>query len=219
MTEKKIRVLLVDDHQIIIDGLKSLLSETKNILIVAEATTGKEAIEILSKTPTDLVLMDIEMPVMNGWDATKLITTQYPKIKVIALTTFSEKAIIKKMLDAGAFGYVLKNIKKATLIEAINTVYCGEQYFSSEIALALLKPSEQQIIQVPRQASPLVNTLSSREIEILKLIANGLSNTEIGTALFISPKTVKTHRENLMKKLNLHNVTEIVKYAIDNRLI
>lgn len=219
MSAKQIHIMIVDDHQIIIDGLKSLLSGIKNLSIVAEANTGKDAIDALSKTPVDIVLMDIEMPGMNGWDATKIITSCYPHTKVIALTTFSEKAIVKKMLNAGASGYILKNIKKETLLEAIGVVHCGEQYFSSEIALALLKPSAEEIIIPKKQASLSVNLLSSREIEVLKLIADGLSNTEIGEKLFISPKTVKAHRENIMKKLDLHKVVELVRYAIDNGLI
>lgn len=219
MAAEQIHIMIVDDHQIIIDGLKSLLSEVKNLKVVAEANNGKDAIDVFSKTPVNIVLMDIEMPLMNGWDATKIIIDRYPDTKVIALTTFSEKAIVKKMLNAGASGYILKNVKKETLLEAIETVYHGKQYLSSEIALALLKSSAEEIIIPQKQVSQSVNLLSSREIEVLKLIADGLSNAEIGAKLFISPKTVKAHRENLMKKLDLHNVVELVRYAIDNRLI
>ena len=213
-----IKIMLVDDHQIVIDGLKSLLTEIKNIVIVAEANNGKDAIDVLSKTPVDVVLMDIEMPVMNGLDSTKIITSRYPPTKVIALTTFSENAIVKKMLNAGASGYILKNIKTETLLEAIITVHSGEKYFSSEISLVLLKPSTEEII-LPKKQNSSVNLLSSREIEILKLIAEGLSNSETAEKLFISPKTVKAHRENIMKKLDLHNVVELVRCAIDNGLI
>lgn len=213
-----IKIMLVDDHQIVIDGLKSLLTEIKNIVIVAEANNGKDAIDVLSKTTVDVVLMDIEMPVMNGLDSTKIITSRYPQTKVIALTTFSENAIVKKMLNAGASGYILKNIKTETLLEAIITVHSGEKYFSSEISLVLLKPSTEEII-LPKKQNSSVNLLTSREIEILKLIAEGLSNSETAEKLFISPKTVKAHRENIMKKLDLHNVVELVRCAIDNGLI
>jgi two-component system NarL family response regulator len=218
MKADAIKILLVDDHQLIIDGLKSLLANEKNMVIVAEANNGKEAVEIMNKISVDIVLMDVEMPVMNGWDATKIIVSGHPKIKVIALTTFSEKAIVKKMLAAGASGYILKNIKKEILIEAIVAVHNGEKYMSSEISLALLKPSAEEVIQPQKQPSSL-HLLSAREIEILKLIAEGLSNNEIGEKLFISPKTVKAHRENLMQKLDLHNVVGLVRYAIDNGLI
>lgn len=213
-----IKIMIVDDHQIVIDGLKSLLAEIKNLIIVAEANNGKETIDVLSKTPVDIVLMDIEMPVMNGWDATKIITSRFPRTKVIALTTFSEKAIVKKMLNAGASGYILKNIKKQTLIDAIIAVHNGEKYFSSEISFVILKPPTEEIIFQKKQSSS-VNLLSSREIEILKLITGGLTNAETGEKLFISPKTVKAHRENIMKKLDLHNVVELVRFAIDNGLV
>ena len=218
MKTNAIKILIVDDHQLIIDGLKSLLANENNMAIVAEANNGKEAVEIMSKISVDIVLMDVEMPVMNGWDATKIIVSLYPKIKVIALTTFSEKAIVKKMLSAGASGYILKNIKKEILIEAIVAVHNGEKYLSSEISLALLKPSAEEVIKPHKQPSSL-HLLSAREIEILKLIAEGLSNNEIGEKLFISPKTVKAHRENIMQKLDLHNVVGLVRYAIDNGLI
>lgn len=215
--KEKINLMLVDDHQIIIDGLKSLLASEKWILIIGEANNGKEAIDKMGKISPDVILMDVEMPVMNGWDACRIIKSRFPKTKVISLTTFSEKAIVKKMLDAGASGYVLKNIKKDSLIEAINAVYKGEQYLSSEASLALLKPNAEEIIYQPKQKSS-DNLLSPREIEIVKLIADGLSNPEIGKKLFISDKTVKAHRENIMKKLDVHNAAGLVRYAIENGL-
>ena len=130
MKKNSIKVLIVDDHQLVVDGLKSLLSGKENIEVVAEANNGKEALEVLSETPADVVLMDVEMPVMNGWDATKLIVTRYPKTKVIGLSSFSEKAIVRKMLAAGVSGYILKNIDKEVLIEAITTVNDGLTYYS-----------------------------------------------------------------------------------------
>lgn len=222
-----IRVMIVDDHQIIIDGLKSAIAETNNLRVVAEANNGKEAIDILNKTNIDVVLMDIDMPIMNGCDATQIITSGFHNTRVIALTTFNEKAIIRKMLNAGASGYLLKNIKKETLIEAIHAVHQGRPYFSSEISLSLLKPSPHLSLSdpshqkvKPQQKHPSSdNTLSGREIEILKLIAGGLSNIEIGKQLFISHNTVKAHRENIMRKLDVHNVTGLVRYAFDNGLM
>lgn len=210
--------MLVDDHRIIIDGLKSLLSQVKNIEIVGEASNGKEAIDLLDKVEARVVMMDVEMPVMNGWDATKIITSRFPDTKVIALTSFGEKAIIKKMLSAGASGYLLKNVSKEILLEAINAVASGETYLGSEASLALVKPDIEEVIK-PQKQSAAAQILSSREIEILKLVAGGLSNTEIGTKLFISDKTVKVHRENIMKKLSLHNVAGLVRYAIENGML
>ncbi len=218
MKKNSIKVLIVDDHQLVVDGLKSLLSGKENIEVVAEANNGKEALEVLSETPADVVLMDVEMPVMNGWDATKLIVTRYPKTKVIGLSSFSEKAIVRKMLAAGVSGYILKNIDKEVLIEAITTVNDGLTYYCSEISLSLLKPSAEEAFELQtQQSSP--DLLSSRETEILKLIGKGLSTKEIGSKLFISYKTVNAHREHIMKKLNIHNVVGLVRYAIDNGLI
>jgi DNA-binding NarL/FixJ family response regulator len=219
MKSKQINVLIVDDHLLVRDGLTHLLADAANIKVVAEACNGKEAVEIIGHIAVDIVLMDVEMPVMNGWDATRLIVTRYPQTKVIALTTFSEKAIVNKMMVAGASGYLLKNITREILHESINKVFRGEQFLSSEISMNLLKPSAEDILSPKKQASSSVGLLSTREIEILKLIAGGLANIEIAEKLFISQKTVRVHRENIMKKLDLHNVVGLVRFAIDNGLV
>lgn len=218
MTPNQIKIMLVDDHQIIVDGIRSLLSDVINIAIVAQANSGREALAILEKTSVDIVLMDIEMPLLNGADATLLITTRYPDIKVIALSSYDEKSIIKKMLNAGAKGYILKNINKEILMEAIDTVAKGKTYFSSEITITLATSSAADIITQEKQTSS-INLLSSREIEILKHVVDGLSNTEIAGKLFISAKTVDTHRSNIMQKLHIHNVVGLVKYAIKSGLL
>lgn len=215
---KQINIMIVDDHQIIIDGLKALFNSVKNISVVAEANNGKDAIAILEKTPVDIILMDIEMPVLNGYDAATIITSKYPELKIIALTTYDEKFIVQKMITAGALGYILKNIDKEVLIKAINTVIKGETFFSSEIPIILSSHTSEETI-LPQTQSSYNSLLSPREIEILKYIANGLSNIEISQKLFISSKTVDTHRTNIMKKLNIHNVVGLVKYAIKSGLI
>lgn len=211
MTSKQINIMIVDDHQIIIDGIKALLKDEKNIFVAAEANNGKDAIAIMGKIPLDIILMDIEMPLLNGCDATAVITTRYPTAKIIALTTYDEKSIVTKMLNAGASGYILKNINKEILMEAINTVIKGKTYFSSEISITLAASSSDITSQLPVSPDAL---LSPREIEILKHIANGFSNNEIADKLFISSKTIDTHRTNIMQKLNIHNVVGLVKYAI-----
>ncbi|HXC06225.1 MAG TPA: response regulator transcription factor [Bacteroidia bacterium] len=211
--------MIVDDHQILIDGLKSLLAESQTVVVVAEANNGDKALELLAQKQVDVVLMDISMPLMNGWDTTQLITSDYPGTKVIALSSYSEKAIILKMINAGASGFMLKNIKKELLLKAIEAVHKGETFFSSEISTILLEPSQEETFSKPKPISQSLSLLSSREVEVLKLIAHGLSNTDIGEKLFISANTVKSHRENIMKKLELHNVVELVRYAIDNKLI
>jgi DNA-binding NarL/FixJ family response regulator len=218
MKKDSIKILIVDDHQLVVDGLKSLLSDKDNIEVVAEANNGKEVLEVLNKISADVVLMDVEMPVMNGWDATKIIVSRYPKTKVIALSSFSEKAIVRKMITAGVSGYILKNIDKEVLIEAITTVNNGFTYYCSEISLALMKPTSEESFELQTQ-QPSPDLLSSRETEILKLIGKGLSTKEIGSKLFISHKTVNAHREHIMKKLNIHNVVGLVRYAINSGLI
>lgn len=218
MIEKKIKIMIVDDHQIFIDGISSLLSNEKNIIVSAHANNGKEALSILEKNLVDIVLIDIEMPLLNGYDTTALITTRYPTIKIICLTTHDEKSIVQKMLAAGATGYILKNIDKEILIEAINTVFKGQPYFSSEIPIALATASTEISIKHEKQPNS-ISLLSVREIEILTHIANGFSNNEIANKLSLSTKTIDTHRTNVMQKLNIHNVVGLVKYAIKSGLI
>ncbi len=218
MKEKPIRILIVDDHQIVVDGLKLLLSDEHEIKVVGYANNGKEALDIIKNLPVDVVLMDIDMPLLSGLDATKFITSQYPEIKIIALTSYNEKAVVKKMLAAGAMGYILKSIDKKELICAIKTVFDGKNYFSSEITfITICNDKNADDFLLPLNSK--IDLLTSREIEILKLIAQGMSNKEVSEILFISDKTVKAHRENIMKKLDIHNIAGLVRFAVDNKLI
>ena len=218
MSEKKIKIMIVDDHQIFIDGISLLLSNEENISVFAHANNGKDALAILEKGSVDIVLIDIEMPILNGYDTTAIITTKYPNTKVICLTTHDEKSIVQKMLNAGATGYLLKNIDKETLIKAINSVINGIPYFSSEIPIALESSIPPLNLKAEKQSIN-INTLSAREVEILTFIANGLSNNEIAVKLSLSPKTIETHRTNIMQKLNVHNVVGLVKFAIKSGLV
>jgi DNA-binding NarL/FixJ family response regulator len=218
MTAKQVKIMIVDDHQIFIDGIKALLINVSNMSVSACSNNGRDAIAILEKKAIDLVLMDIEMPILNGYEATALITSCYPNIKVIALTAHDEKSIVKKMLDAGASGYILKNINRETLVEAINTVMKGQPYYSSEIPIALASSSIEEKGHTENKTH-FTTLLSAREIEILKHIANGLSNNEIAKKLYLSPKTIDTHRTNIMQKLDIHNVVGLVKYAIKSGLL
>ncbi|MDP2384871.1 MAG: response regulator transcription factor [Bacteroidota bacterium] len=218
MSPSKINIMVVDDHQIFIDGISLLLSNEKNISVYAHANNGKEALSILEKGSVDIVLIDIEMPVLNGYDTTAIITTKYPNTKVICLTTHDEKSIVQKMLNAGATGYLLKNIDKETLIKAINSVINGLSFFSSEIPIALESSESTLNFKTEKQPNN-INTLSAREVEILTLIANGLSNNEIADKLSLSPKTIESHRTNIMQKLNVHNVVGLVKFAIKSGLV
>lgn len=211
----KIRVLLVDDHQIIIDGLKSLMKNTDEIVVSGDANNGREAIRLLDILNIDVVLMDIDMPVMNGIDALKEIKRGNTGVKVIILSMHNESGMIRNLLALGADGYILKSTSKDELIGAIKKVAAGNKYFSTEVTLSLLNGSP-GIVQTSRQQ---VEILTTREEEILKLIAEGFSNKEIGTRLFISHRTVDTHRTNLMKKLNTSNIAGLISYAIKSGLI
>lgn len=215
---QKIKLMIVDDHQIVIDGIKSSLEEFGDITVVAEALNGREALDKLARQQVDIVLMDVDMPVMNGFETTCVIVKQYPKVKIITLTMFNEKSLINKMIDAGVSGYLLKSVGKEELYRAINQVNEGKQYLSTDIALSIAKPEYKDIMSKQNAITP-ITPLSVREIEILKFIAQGLSNTEISKKLFISSRTVDNHRTNIMKKLDVHNIAGIIRYAIQNNIV
>jgi len=210
---KELNILLVDDHQIIIDGLLLLINSVEGMKVIGDANNGKEAIELLKVLDADVVLMDIDMPVMNGIDATKAIKDQAGKTKVIILSMHCESGMVKELIEIGADGYLLKNASKEELIQAITKVADGKQYFATDVTLSLLNNDK------PQLQSNLEIELTKRETEILKLIADGFSNKEIGEQLFISHRTVDTHRTNLMKKLEVNNIAGLISFAIKNRIV
>lgn len=218
MIANRIQIMVVDDHQIVIDGIKSSLEEYADINVIAEALNGKEALDKLARQQPDIVLMDVDMPVMNGYETTCEIVSRYPKVKIITLTMFNEKSLINKMLDAGVSGYLLKSVGKEELYRAIKQVFDNKQYLGGDITLSIAKPEYKDILSKQNKISP-ITPLSIREIEILKFIAQGLSNTEISKKLFISSRTVDNHRTNIMKKLDVHNIAGIIRYAIQNNII
>jgi DNA-binding NarL/FixJ family response regulator len=209
---KDIKVLLVDDHQIILDGIKSLLDNTPGINVVATANDGKEAINTLGILTVDVVLMDIDMPNLNGIDATQQIQRKFNEVKVIMLTMHSESAMIKQLIDIGASGYLLKNSNKEELLDAIQKVAKGEKYFSPEVTISLLNKKEDK-------TKKSTIDFTKRELDVIKLLADGFTNKEIGDKLFISHRTVDTHRTNIMKKIGVNNVASLISYAIKNQLV
>jgi len=208
-----LNLLLVDDHSIVTDGIKALLQNEVDITIKGEAPNGKIALDMLRVLKIDLVLMDIDMPELNGVDTLKVIKKEFAHIKVVMLTMHDEKAMISKLIDLGADGYLLKNSSKAELLTCLRGVANNEKYISSEATSILLQVEEDKI------ANSALDQLTERELEIIRLIAEGLSNKEIGEKLFISHRTVDTHRTNLMSKIEVHNVAGIVKFAITNGLL
>jgi DNA-binding NarL/FixJ family response regulator len=211
---KEIKILLVDDHKMIRDGLRSIINFSHNMAVVDECGNGKDAINYLEKNSVkiDVILMDITMPEMNGIDATEIIVKLYPEINILALTMHTEEAYIIKMIKAGALGYILKDSGAEKLIEGIKTVYLKEKFYSNEVSLKLINI----LLDTDGAVKP---TLSNRELEILKSISFGNTSKEIAIKLFISPRTVESHRRNIIKKLNLRNTAELIKYAFNHNLV
>lgn len=205
-----IRLILVDDHQIVLDGLKALLDDLDGFDCVATAANGQKALDLLNVFDVDVVLMDLDMPVLNGVEATRRIKKEYPNIKVISLTQHSERAMVQQLLECGSDGYLLKNIAQDDLAASIKKVVGGERVFSDEVSMGLVGKA------VEKNANGVEVELTEREIEILALIAEGLSSKQIGEKLFISPRTVDTHRTNLMNKLDIHNVAGLIRFALKN---
>ncbi len=213
----KIKLLIADDHQIISDGLKALMKNNSEISIIGVASNGKEAINLAHLLSPHIILMDVDMPIMNGIEATKAIKKDQPEIRIIILTMHNEAGLIKTLIAAGADAYLLKNTDQEELISAIQKVAQGKKYFSSDITDTLLNSDDS--FEKPILNNSELSNLTSREIEILKLIAMGFSNKEIGEKLFISHRTVDTHRTNLMKKLDVSNIAGLIRFAIQKGLV
>lgn len=216
----KYKVLLVDDHNIVRDGLRALLRGQRHLKIVAEAENGYQALETLAKKEVDLVLIDINMPEMNGIECTEQITKKYPDIRVLALTMMKEEQHIRQMLKAGASGYILKDAGKEELLRGINTVIEGKSYFSSEASQVMMmdlmggKSSKRSKVT----PSELIY-LTGRERDVLKLIVKEMTNQEIAKELYISTRTVDAHRRSLLQKIGARNSVGLVKYALEHNLL
>lgn len=214
---EKIRLLLVDDHAVIRSGLRMLLQSQPDMRIVAEAETGNQAVQMMHRHEPDVVLMDIQMPDMNGIEATKKIKAIRGETAVLALTMHEDDQYFFAMLQAGASGYVPKRAAPDELVSAIRTVYRGEVFLYPSLASRLVQT---YLGQSPEEEeNETLDKLTPREKEVLTLIAEGLTNPEIAEKLVISVKTVDRHRENIMQKLNLHSRVDLVKYAIKQGLI
>lgn len=207
-----IKLILADDHHLVRQGFRALLESLDSVEIVGEAANGQQVIDLLrSGKHAQIVLMDAEMPVLDGLAATEQIMRDFLGVRVIMLTMLNTKEIIQKAAEKGVKGFLFKNASKHELSEAIRRVAEGETYFASEVASVLLSPAKSSTNSILEQ-------LSEREIEILKLVAEGFSSTEIGDKLFISPRTVDTHRNNLIQKLNVHGIVGLVRFAIQHKL-
>lgn len=217
MVSNKIRLLMVDDHEIVRAGLRMLLQTQPDIEIVAEASNGREAVARARELQPDVVLMDISLPDLDGFEATQQIKRALPQTAVLALTMHESDEYFFRMLQAGASGYVPKKAAPTDLVSAIRTVYEGGVFLYPSLAKSLVQDYLGRVRETDDRAA--LDGLTEREQEVLKLIADGLTNQEIAERLTISVKTVERHRANIMSKLNLHSRTELVKYAIRKGLI
>ena len=212
--EEKIKILIVDDHEIFRSGLKLLINRLKYGKVVAEATNGKEFLDLLELNIPDIVLMDIEMPVMNGIEATKKALEHYPSLKIIALTMFNDEEYVESMLDAGVKGFLLKSINKESLDKALQSVMQGKNYYSEELFQYFTK----KVTQSDKHESPEIK-LTQREIEIVQLSLEGLNNKEIADKLFLSERTVVGHKSNLLSKTGCKSTIHLLAYVIKNKLV
>ena len=211
-----IKLAIADDHELFRAGLINLLSESKEVEIIAQAGNGAEAIEVARKYNPDIFIMDISMPVKNGIEATAIISAEAPNVKVIAISMHSEKSFIKGMLEAGARGFLLKSCNYYQVLEAIHTIMAGKKYLDGDVTDALIN---NYVGQSDSEEDEYLEVLSKREMEILKLYAEGKSSHEISEMLFISVKTVGTHKQNVLDKLSLSSTTDMVKYALKKGII
>lgn len=215
----KIKIILVDDHQIVRDGIKSLLSDAEDIDIISEAASYNELREKLKLQDPDIIVLDISLPGISGIEITKLLSETYPHLKVLILSMYTGEDFIYNALKAGAKGYLPKNTTKKEIIDAIHAIYQGNEYFSEPISNVILKSYVQKAKTADQISLRAEDRLSSREIEILKLFAGGCSNQEIGDKLFISIRTVESHKNHIMQKLELKSTVELIKFAIKNNMV
>lgn len=214
----KITVLLADDHTVVRQGLRSLLAAETDIEVVGEAETGRQAIQLAKKYLPDVVVMDIAMPLLNGLEATRQIVHEIPTARVIILSSYSDDEYVEQLTDAGAIGYLLKQTASNDLIKAIREAKQGNAYFSPSISRRMLEHYRRAFVsgQPVRKTG---ETLTSREREVLQLIAEGNTNKQIAAELCISIKTVEKHRQQVMNRLNIHDIAGLTRYAIAKGII
>lgn len=216
-----IRVLLTDDHTILRDGIRALLSLQPDLEVVGEAGNGQELLNLLQTTPADVVLMDINMPVMDGFTTMGQLRAQHPNLRVLVLSMLDHENYVHRMLEAGAHGYVLKNADITEISHAIRTVAAGRPFLCTELGLDLLNKLVRTSVVVSESSQPKsgVGDLSKRELEVLHLIAEGLTNAEIADRLFTSKRTIETHRQNIIEKTQAKNTAALIKFAVSNGLL
>lgn len=214
MTATKLKILIVDDHQILIDGIEAMLQDVDNFEVVNKLLDGKIALSYLAHNPVDILLTDLYMPKMTGIELTQKVKKEFPDVKVLALSVSYDVSIVHDLMDAGISGFILKTIGRGELIEAINEVSKGNVYFSREVSNEILRSLANR-----NDSEEETYRLTDREIEILKLIAQEFSNADIAKQLYISERTVETHRKNIYRKTNTKTIVGLIKYAVERKLI
>lgn len=214
----KIKILIADDHSFIREGIKTMLEDAGDLEIIGEAENGREAIEKIKELSPDVVILDIAMPVMSGIEAARIIKKKFKSVNILALTIHNNDEYISRILRAGAIGYMLKNTEKNEFINAIRRVSKGKKYFSEEVSNIIFtgylrKEQNQTSEKDQKRGKDTGNPLTKREREIVGNIAKGLSNKKIADKLFVSVRTVETHRKNIMRKLKVNNTALLVQYA------
>jgi DNA-binding NarL/FixJ family response regulator len=213
-----IRIILTEDHQILRDGIKALIA-SENIEIAGEASTGSELWKLLETSQPDIILMDISLPDTSGIELTRIISEKYPLVKVLILSMFTDESFINQAIKAGAKGYLHKNTTREEMLLAIDTVYSGSDFYSDTVSKIIMKSYIDKAKKNVEEVVDPHKVLSKREIEILVMFAEGYINKEIADHLFISIRTVESHKNHIMQKLNLKTQVELVKYAIRHNLI
>ncbi|MGQ9545872.1 MAG: response regulator [Dehalococcoidia bacterium] len=214
---EKIKVLIVDDHTLVRDGVRALLALVADVKVVGEAANGKEALEKVKELNPDVVLMDLALPIMSGLEATRRIRKRFPGTKVLALTQYEDREYIVPTIEAGARGFISKTAAFSELASAIQAVYQGRSFLSPVAAAAVVEECQQKVSKEGEKDS--YEHLTDREREILKLVAEGHTAREIADMFVISLRTVETHKSNLMKKLNIHNKADLIRFAIRKGII
>lgn len=212
-----IKILIADDHQLVIDGIKLMLVEQDDIECVAEANNGEEVMKILKNTAIDILVLDIEMPVLNGIETCKRVKKTHPDVKVLALSMLKEASMIKLMLEHGASGYLLKNAGQDEILEAIRRVYNNKEYYSYDVLQTVMRSLTKK--EEEKQNKPFIPSLTRREKQVLQLIVDEYTTSEIAEKLFIGFGTVETHRRNLLMKLDVRNTAGLVRMALQYDLL
>ncbi|MDT8392954.1 MAG: response regulator transcription factor [Bacteroidales bacterium] len=213
-TENTLKIIIVDDHEFFRNGLKMVVNRLKYATVTGEASNGKEFIELQKEKPADLVLLDLQMPIMNGIEASEIAIREFPDLKIVILTMFDDEEYIDKMMDIGVHGFLLKNITRELLDQALQSIAAGNTYYSPELWSYFGKKFSEQ---KKEEGSELQFT--KREQEVLQLICDGLNNREMAEELFISERTVVGHKSNLLSKTNCKSTISLLSYAIKNKLV